>query len=257
MKLSIITVALNSAATLPATLRSVLAQQGADIEHIVIDGGSTDGTPQILRSHESLYAGRLRWVSEPDRGIYHAMNKGIAMATGSVIATLNADDHYPSPRTAALALAALATSGADIVYGDARILAPDGTTRRYYSSAPFRPWQMRLGNMPAHPATFILRSVMDRLGPYREDMRLSADFELLLRYIYIHKAKARYVPGLVVNMLDGGASNSGWAAKALINRELLTACRAHGVRTCMPLLWLRYPIKAMQYIFRRQSEQNI
>lgn len=253
MKLSVITVARNSASTLERTLQSVLRQQGADVEHVVVDGGSTDGTAELLRRYEALYGGRLRWISEPDSGIYSAMNKGLALATGDAVAFLNADDHYPSPRTAAVALEALRASGAEMVYGDARILNPDGSTRRYYDSSPFRLWQMRIGNMPAHPATFMLRSTVERLGPYREDMRLSADFELLLRYLCIHRTRAQYVPGLVVNMLNGGASNSGWAAKALINREILAACRANGVATCLPMLWLRYPLKALQYVFKHPA----
>ena len=152
MKISVITATWNSGVTIGQTLESVLRQGYRDVEVIVIDGQSTDNTLDIVREYEGRFEGRLRWISEPDRGLYDAMNKGIAMATGDVVGILNSDDFYTSDDV--LERVAREIEGVDAVYGDIHFVNPDDLTKcvRYYSSRSFRRWQMRLGFMPAHPS---------------------------------------------------------------------------------------------------------
>lgn len=229
MKVSVITATWNSAATLRDTIESVLAQTYPDIEHIIVDGGSTDGTIQLVREYEPRYNGRLRYVSEPDRGIYDAMNKGIGMATGEVVGILNSDDFYTSSDVVETLAGELAGSHADAVFGDIHFVEGEDLDKcvRYYSSAGFRRWKMLLGFMPAHPSFYCRKEVYSRFGLFSTSYKVAADFENLLRLIYVGKISIKYVPKDCVTMRTGGASTSGLAS----HRQILATMCGLIVRT--------------------------
>lgn len=245
MRISVITATYNSGRTIGDTLESVLRQTYSDVELIVVDGASRDDTMDVVRRYEPRFGGRLRWTSEPDRGIYDAMNKGIARATGDVIGILNSDDFYTSDTVLERVAEAMAGGDVDAVYGDIHYVR-DGDLRRcvrYYSSRPFRRWMMRLGFMPAHPSFYCRREVYERCGTFDTTYRVAADFENLLRLIYVNRIKTRYLPVDFVTMRTGGASTSGLSSHRQIMRDHLRALRSNGVWSCTPLLGLRYIYK--------------
>lgn len=245
MKISIITVCYNAAATLETTLLSVLNQTYRDVEYLIIDGGSTDGTVDIIRKYEHRIA---KWISEPDRGIYDAMNKGIMMATGDVIGILNSDDFYTS--TDILSTVADGIQQYDAVYADIHYVDPADLTRpvRHYSSAPFRRWKMRLGFMPAHPSFYCRRSVYTRFGLFDLDFKVAADFEQLLRLIYINRIFTHYIPRDFVTMRTGGASSSGFQSHKRILRDHLRAYKKNDVPSNLFLESLRYAYRVVEKI---------
>lgn len=245
MRISVITATYNSGRTIGDTLESVLRQTYSDVELIVVDGASRDDTMDVVRRYEPHFGGRLHWTSEPDRGIYDAMNKGIARATGDVIGILNSDDFYTSDTVLERVAEAMAGGDVDAVYGDIHYVR-DGDLRRcvrYYSSRPFRRWMMRLGFMPAHPSFYCRREVYERCGTFDTTYRVAADFENLLRLIYVNRIKTRYLPVDFVTMRTGGASTSGLSSHRQIMRDHLRALRSNGVWSCTPLLGLRYIYK--------------
>ena len=246
MKISIVTATYNSGATVRDTMESVLRQTYTQIEHIIVDGGSSDNTMEIVRELEPLYGGRLRYVSEPDRGIYDAMNKGIAMATGDVIGILNSDDFFSADNIVATLAAELADTETDAVYGDVHYVDSSDLTKcvRYYSSRTFRPWMMKLGFQPAHPSFYCRKAVYDRHGSFDINFRVAADFEHLLRLLYIHRIRARYIPLDCVTMRTGGASTSGVKSHIRILSDHLRAYRKNGVNSNLFLDISRYAYKA-------------
>lgn len=243
MKISIVTATWNSGATLRDTLESVLRQDYADFEHIVKDGGSTDNTLDILREFEPRYGGRLRWVSAPDSGIYDAMNQGIKMASGDVVGILNSDDFFSSSDV--LSTISKEIQDYDAVYGDIHYVHPSDLTRcvRRYSSRSFRPWKMRMGFMPAHPSFYCRRNVYSRLGLFDVTFPVAADFEQLLRLIYIHKIVTCYVAKDFVTMRTGGASTSGIESHKRIFKDHMKAYRKNG-------LYSSILFEAMRYAYR-------
>lgn len=245
MRISVITATYNSGRTIGDTLESVLRQTYSDVELIVVDGASRDDTMDVVRRYEPRFGGRLHWTSEPDRGIYDAMNKGIARATGDVIGILNSDDFYTSDTVLERVAEAMAGGDVDAVYGDIHYVR-DGDLRRcvrYYSSRPFRRGLMRLGFMPAHPSFYCRREVYERCGTFDTTYRVAADFENLLRLIYVNRIRTRYLPVDFVTMRTGGASTSGLSSHRQIMRDHLRALRSNGVWSCTPLLGLRYIYK--------------
>ena len=245
MRISVITATYNSGRTIGDTLESVLRQTYSDVELIVVDGASRDDTMDVVRRYEPRFGGRMHWTSEPDRGIYDAMNKGIARATGDVIGILNSDDFYTSDTVLERVAEAMTGGDVDAVYGDIHYVR-DGDLRRcvrYYSSRPFRRWMMRLGFMPAHPSFYCRREVYERCGTFDTTYRVAADFENLLRLIYVNHIKTRYLPVDFVTMRTGGASTSGLSSHRQIMRDHLRALRSNGVWSCTPLLGLRYIYK--------------
>ena len=269
MKVTLITVCFNSAATLSTAIDSVLSQKGVEIEYIVVDGGSKDGTVDLLKSYEPKFNGWMRWISEPDKGMYDAINKGIKMATGDVVGILNADDVLASDDTLAHIVSAFNTdsyplapdsSRVDAVYADIRFVREGETvaalreakTVRYCSAKRWRPWMFRFAAMVPHPSFYVRRECFERLGGYSLDYRICADFELELRYLYLAKLRAAYLPECVVVMRMGGMSTSGWRSNLVINREDLRALRAHGIWSCMPLIYLKYLFKIWGFVFRGQ-----
>lgn len=246
MKISIITVTYNAAKTVADTLQSVALQTYGDIEHIVIDGASTDSTVKIV----SQYGGAIsKFVSEPDNGIYDAMNKGLGLATGEIIGFLNADDVYASNEVLRCVASLFATSEVDAVFGDAVFVRSTRPTRpiRRYRSDRFRPDRIAWGLMPAHPALFLRREVYERFGVFRTDYRIAGDFELIARIFRDGTLKYRSVPEVWVHMKLGGISTGGWRNTVLLNQEVLRACRENHISTSLPKVLSKYPAKLLEF----------
>ena len=254
MPISIITATYNSGGTIRDTLKSVLRQTYKDIEYIIVDGGSKDSTLDIIREYEPRFGGRMRWISEPDEGIYDAMNKGIRMATGEVIGILNSDDFYASPDVLERVAQSFAEDDSlDAVYGDVRYVDAVDTNRviRYYSSRIVRPWLMRFGFMPAHPSFYCRREVYECYGLYDTSYRIAADFELLLRMIHVRRIKTRYLPFDFVTMRMGGASSSGLSSYLVSHREHMRAYRENGVYSNVCFDCLRYGYKVGELAYAK------
>ena len=250
MKLSIITVTYNSERTLRDTMESILSQTFQDFEYIIVDGASKDATLDIIREYEPRFQGKMRYVSEPDKGIYDAMNKGFAMATGDVIGILNSDDFFTSDDVLQAVVDGFAGEYVDAVYADIHYVNTDDLTKcvRYYSSSVFRPWMMRFGMIPAHPSFYCRKAVYDQYGSFDTTYRIAADFEILLRLIFIHRIRTRYVKKDFVTMRLGGASTTGYGSWSLIMKEHLQIMKRHGVVTNRFLLSLRYIYKLFEFL---------
>lgn len=253
MKISIITAAYNSASTLGDTMHSVLSQSYGDWEHIVVDGGSKDGTLELIRELEPRYGGRLRWISEPDHGIYDAMNKGITMASGDVVGILNSDDFYTSDTILETVAREFEDKDIDAVYGDIHFVNDDNLTKcvRYYSSKSFRPWKMRMGFMPAHPSFYCKREIYNNYGSFDLGFKIGSDFENLLRLIYVNKITTKYIPFDFVTMRTGGASTSGVSSHKQISKDIVAALRKNNVWSNSFIVSLRFPIKLSEMMISR------
>ncbi len=244
-RVSIITVCFNSGATIRDAIESVLSQDYAQIEYIVIDGGSTDGTVDIVRA----YADRIAvFRSERDRGIYDAMNKGIAAATGDIVGMLNSDDCYADSRVVSELVAAMQAARTDAVFADLVYVDRDDLqkVRRYYNSGRWHPGRFRFGLMPAHPTFFIRREWYARCGRFSLDYEIAADFEMLVRLLYRGRASYVHVARPVVRMRTGGISTRGIRQNWVLNREIVRACRANGIWTALPLVLLKLPAKLLE-----------
>ncbi len=206
MKITVVTVCFNSAKTIGHTLQSVREQTHGDIEHIIVDGGSQDNTLEVVKS-EGLHVTKV--VSERDKGIYDAMNKGIALASGEVVAFINADDFYASPNSLATVAAAFANSGSDSCYGDLCYVSQADPTRtvRYWRSADFVPGSFEKSWCPPHPTFFVRRLVYQRLGGFDLSFKIAADFELMARYLEAARISSHYIPQVLVKMRLGGTTN--------------------------------------------------
>lgn len=247
MKLSIITVCYNSADTIAATLTSVATQTHPDIEHIVIDGSSTDATLQQIQQY-GQHVSTL--VSEPDRGIYDAMNKGLEKATGEVVAFLNADDRYAHVEVLADIATQMERENLDALLGDVaffRAEAPGQLVRRY-SSSRFKPDRLAWGWMPSHPALFIRKDIYARVGPFRTDFKIAGDYEWIARAFKNGLLRYQYKKAILVLMQTGGVSTRGWRNTLLLNQEVLRACRDNGISTNWFKILSKYPIKLLEYV---------
>lgn len=248
---SIITVAYNSAATIADTIKSVLAQTYPHIEYIVVDGLSKDNTVDVLKTYEGYFNGRMRWISEKDKGAYDAMNKGIKMATGDVVGVLNSDDYFTSPDVIERMIAAFADESLDAVYGDIHFIRdgqPD-TCVRYYSSKNFTPGWLRFGFMPAHPSFYARREVFDKAGLYKTDYKIGADFEMLVRLCFTHKIKTKYLPIDFVTMRLGGLSNRNLQSRLQLIKEDVRACRENGIYTNALMICTKFLFKIFEWKF--------
>lgn len=250
MKISIITATWNRADTIRDTIESVLSQTHQDWEHIIVDGASTDATLEIIREYEPRYNGRLKLISEPDKGIYDAMNKGIALTTGEVIGTLNADDFYADSFTLDTIADAFKDLDIDAVYGDNVIVDFIDTTKiiRHHVNTDFSRWKMRLGFMPSHPTFYCRKSVFDTYGSFKADYKIAADFEWLLRTIFKGKIKTRYIRRTQTKMRNGGASQSGWKSHKVVIAEHKRAFRENDVWSCTA-----FELYRMGYRFIRKN----
>lgn len=238
-KLTILTAAYNSAATIADTLRSVAEQRYPDIEHIVIDGASKDDTLAIV---EREGARVTKLVSEPDKGIYDAYNKGIGLANGEIIGFLNSDDFYCHAGVLDAVMAAFAADpDLDAVHADLVYVDQADTTRvtRHWRSRPCTKASLRRGYIPAHPTVFLRRRVYDKAGLFDIKYRLAADYEFLLRIYHTHRVKSLYVPEIWVRMREGGATGGTFASIKKQNDEIRDAQARHGVHYALPKYYAR------------------
>lgn len=210
MKISIITACFNSAATLPDTLESVLSQCLTNYELIVVDGASTDGTVDILKVYEGRFSGRMRWISEKDGGIYYAMNKGIAMATGDVIGFLNSDDYYFDNEVLQdIAAAFEAAPSIDAIHGDLLFINSKRKVVRRWQGRGYVPGAFQRGWMPAHPTFYCKRQCYEQYGSFIPEIGSAADFEIMLRFIEKYRINTTHIPRYFIYMRMGGSSTAG------------------------------------------------
>lgn len=249
MRISIITVCYNAAAHIEETIRSVVVQDHPDIEHIVIDGGSTDGTQRLIERYREVIA---HFTNEPDAGVYDAMNKGLRVATGEVIAFVNAGDMIAHRSVVSEMAREFGRDDAEAIYGDAYMVDPDDIrkVRRFWRGGAYDRANFRKGWMPPHLGTYIRRSVYDRFGHFRNDLKVSADYELLFRFMYKHRIRVRYVPKVLVRFRLGGVSNRSFAHIWRANREVYRAWALNGERVG-PWIMLLKPLGKLRQYFQR------
>lgn len=241
--ISVITVSWNSRETISDTLESVISQTHRPIEHIVVDGASTDGTVGILERYRDRLA---RLVSEPDGGIYPAMNKGLAMATGDIVGILNSDDVYADENALKDVAAVFGDPDVDVCYGNIYYVDARNLSRviRHWVSQPFRPGMFEGGWMPPHPAFFIRRQAMNRVGLFEERYRFAADFDFMMRALEIHRLRAVYLPRVVVRMRVGGETNNSVLNVLKGNLEAYDACKRQHLEV-NPLFILRKVLRKL------------
>jgi glycosyltransferase involved in cell wall biosynthesis len=249
MKVSIITVAYNAGATIRDTIESVLAQDYSQIEHIIIDGKSSDNTAEIVKAYGDRIA---RFVSEPDLGMYDAMNKGIKLATGDVVAVLNADDFYIDSQVISTIVEQFKQHQVDAVFADLVYVKHNDLDKvvRYYSSANFHPDKFAYGWMPAHPTFVVKRWAFDRYGFFKTDYKIAADYELLIRFLAIHRISYHYLPQVLVKMRLGGTSTANLSSNWILNREIVRGCLENGIPTNMTKVLSKYFVKVFQLVAR-------
>ena len=250
MKISIITATYNSGTTLADTIESVLSQTHKDIEYIVIDGGSTDNTMNIVKHYEPHFDGRMKYVSEKDNGIYDAMNKGIRKATGDIIGILNSDDYYSAQDILEKVVDKFNTTDVDAIYGDLHYVNGNNKEKcvRYYSSKIFSPGIMRFGFIPAHPTFYCRREIYEQCGLYNTSYKIAADFEALLRMIFINKIKISYLPIDLVTMRLGGASTANAHSRWIGMQEHRKALKNNGIYSNYLMLGILYAYRAYEML---------
>lgn len=241
-KVSIITVCFNSGETIAETIDSVLSQDYKNIEYILVDGSSTDNTMEIVRS----YGDKIhQTISEKDIGLYDAMNKAIALATGDVIGILNSDDIYENDRVISNVMREFSIKNVDSVFGDLFYFKSKNPDKpiRFYRGRPFRPTMIRMGILPPHPTFFVRKDVYEKYGNFDLEFKYAADFDLMARFLYVHRISYSYLPLNLVRMRIGGISTGSWKRIIEINKEDLKSCRKHGIPTNMFMLHLKYVLK--------------
>jgi len=243
LKVSIITVVRNNKETIKYAIDSVLNQTYKDIEYIVVDGASTDGTVEVVKSYGSKIT---KFISEKDNGLYDAMNKGISLATGDVIGILNSDDFYIDDKAMQRVVKEFEEKNVDSVYADLTYVEPKNLNKtvRYYDSSKFNPSKFSYGWMPPHPTFFVKRKAYEKYGVFRTDLKIAADFDILVRFLYIHKISYSYIKEILVKMRTGGVStsfNSIW----INNIETLRVCRDNGIKTNIFKILSKYPAKIL------------
>ena len=230
---SLITVSFNSSATIRDTIDSVLVQKYPCIEYIIVDGGSSDATMDIVREYGERIA---KTVSRPDKGIYDAMNTGIGLATGDIIGFINSDDFYASNSAISSVANAFRDQSVDAVYGDLCYVAQKDTSRvvRYWRSSGFTPGAFSLGWCPPHPTFFVRRAVYERLGGFDPQFRIAADVELMMRFLEAHRVASAHIPSVLVRMRLGGETNRSVRNIIRQNQEIMAALRKYGLVSSWP-----------------------
>lgn len=248
MKISIITIVYNNVNSLQNTFDSIAEQTYNNIEYIVVDGGSKDGTVDLIQKNEHLIT---KWVSEPDKGLFDALNKGIKMCTGDVIGVLHSDDIYYDKNTISnIAHAFEESQHIDAVFSDIVFISKENPNKiiRRYSSKKWNPNKFVWGYMPAHTAFFVKKKCYDTLGLYKTDYKISADYELLIRFLKINNVKYKYLPTICTKMRVGGLSTQGFKSLTVLNKEIIRACKENGLYTNNFMLYSKYFTKIFEFI---------
>ncbi len=247
MKVSLITVVLNNRAHIEDCLKSVFSQTYQDIEHIVIDGGSADGTIEILRKYENRIS---RWISASDNGIYDAMNKGIDLATGDVIGFLNSDDIYADEKVIEDIVSVFMNYNVESCYSDLVYVDKEdlNKVKRYWKSNSFKESSLQKGWHPPHPTFFVRKELYDRYGKFNLNYQIGSDYELMLRFLAKHRASTYYISRVLVKMRVGGKSNGSMWRIAKANVECYKAWKENGLDVS-PFIILKKPLsKLVQFI---------
>jgi glycosyltransferase involved in cell wall biosynthesis len=246
MKVSIITVAFNAAETIEATMKSVLSQDYKDIEYIIVDGGSTDSTHDIVNRYKNDIA---KVISEPDNGIYDAMNKGFRSSNGTIIAALNGDDVYTGNSIVNRMVEFIESKNLDAAYGDLIYIdrRDTGHIKRFWKPGPYKKGAFYHGWVIPHPTFFCRKEIFEKYGYFNDKLQIAADFELMLRLIEKHRIKIDYLPEVIVKMGVGGKAN---VLRGMIrgNREIIRSFRLNGLRLS-PLFFICKPITKISQLF--------
>jgi len=256
LKVSIITVVFNCGSYIEDCIRSVISQQYADIEYIVIDGFSTDGTFDIVNRYQAHIS---HWVSEPDEGMYHALNKGLSMATGELVGILNADDYLEDSQVVTELVRCVRENNCDAVYGNLHYVKRRDPTiiSRKWVSKPAAPRDFEKGWMPAHPTLFIKRVYFDLYGNYAVNLGTAADYELILRFLYTHRLKAVFLDRLMVNMRTGGLSNGSFLNLYQAFRHDYRAMRFHRIPSPIIAITFKKIRKLRQFFWTSTRPKRI
>lgn len=245
MKISIITVCFNAHSTIEKTINSVLSQSYHNIEYIIIDGGSVDGTIAIIEKYRSRIH---KFISESDNGMYDALNKGINFATGDIIGILNSDDYYCNKNILNLiAFNFNINVQFDAVIGDVAFINKSNKIIRYCSAKNWNISKFKFGNIPPHPSFYCRKSCFTKYGYYNNSFKIAGDFELFIRFFLIYKINYSYLPISMVYMCPGGLSTSGFKSTLTINREIRQAFKINGLKSNIIFLYLRYFRKIFEY----------
>jgi glycosyltransferase involved in cell wall biosynthesis len=244
LKVTVITAAYNSGSTIGETLESVANQTFKNIEHIVVDGLSKDDTLNIVAKYPDV-----KLVSEKDSGLYDAMNKGIKLASGDIVAILNSDDLFYNDNVVADIVKVFESSNASAVLSNIQIFEGDKShVKRKYSAMKWQPWMFRIGWQPPHPGFFVLKSVYETIGHFNLKYSISADFDFMFRAIYKSKIPFIKVDLTTVSMRAGGLSQSGIKSIAKANMEDHQSIKSHGYFSFLPAIWSKYLFKIFQYL---------
>jgi glycosyltransferase involved in cell wall biosynthesis len=249
MKISVITTVLNGAETLEQAILSVHAQSHRPLEHIIIDGGSTDGSLEVVERHRDKIS---TLVSEPDEGLYHGMNKGIACATGDVVGFLNADDFYNNSTVLDRVAGIFNDASVDACYADLVYVSPDNPEKivRYWTSRNYRPGLFEKGWMPAHPTFYVRRGVYETCGGFNTDYIFHADFEHTARLIAVNGINTHYQPETWVRMRIGGTTNRSLSNIVRGNLESYRACRTLGLKVTPMYFVTKFLMRVPQFFNR-------
>lgn len=247
MKISIVTVTYNSNKTIRDTILSVLNQTYTNIEYIIVDGSSVDGTVDIIKEFENFHK-QLVWISEPDLGIYDAMNKGIMMSTGDVVGILNSDDFLINSNVISKIASCFDDSETEAVYGNVYYVDPIDINRikRDYNSKKFSISMFKWGFMPPHATFYCKKELFYKYGFYNINYKISADFDLIMRFMFCNQVNTKYIPEYFVKMRNGGVSTKNLSSKITLNKEIVKSCYKNGVYTNMFMLSLKYLYKIFE-----------
>lgn len=252
MKISIITVSYNSADTIEETIQSVLSQKGIDLEYVIVDGGSSDCTLDIVEKYKNKIS---KVISEPDEGVYYAMNKGIGMVSGDVVGILNSDDTYTDDRTLSKVMDRFENSNIDSCYGDLSYVDRDNSKQitRYWKSEKFSDDLLSKGWYPAHPTFFVKRSVYEQVGVFDTQFSIAADADLMLRVFFKHKLKSDYIPEVLVLMKTGGTSSKNTSVIIKQNMEIIRSIKKLGLNVSIFKFCSNKLTSRMMQILRKLS----
>jgi len=251
MKVSIITISFNKEQEIAQTIQSVINQNYSDIEYIIVDGGSTDGTLDVLEHFKSFFAS---YISEPDRGIYDALNKGINLATGEIVGMVHAGDLLFNDNVISKVVNHFFETDSDIVYGNTLLVDSVNIERvkRICEGGKFNPQNFLSGWMPSHSSVFIKKTVFEKFGKYRLDLNIAADYELLLRFMYKHSVKSSNYPGLVTRFRVGGISNKNIFSFIKSNRQCYRSWKLNDLKIPFYTIPLKVLRRIPDIIFRRK-----